>query len=189
MSNGVVSRRAVLPTLVGGAVSGAAVLALADRSEADPKRLVPFEAVAGPASLVAGQTLVSSLFLPAVQKNALPAVQFELRLFTLDGKLIGTDRYSLALGQGAATTLQIMGDGSAQLNGQAIDLTVSPGTQVSIIAVLIGLLLPAVQLPNVTLQCSNNFAAQTGAAIGLGAVTYILPFITPRNSSFADGSV
>ena len=177
MANEAISRRAILPA----AVAGAAALALAEPGGAATtgKR---FAALAGPVWITPGQTLVSCCFLPAVQTPAdVRQSQFQTSLWTTGGTLLGTVQQMLTPGHGASVKLQALADGSVRLNGNLVDLMLSPGEQAGIIAILIGLLLPAVMPPAASIQCSNNLRTEQGEEAGLGPVTYLLPYIEQDN--------
>ena len=173
MANSSISRRAVLPAVVAGATA----VALTDAGAAD-RRTRRYAAQAGPAGFTRGQSLITAFFLPAVQSTAnLPAVQFQLTLFTLDGQLIGTSEFQVQPGRGAASTLQGFADGSVRLDGKPVNVTLDAGQQVHVYGILIGLLLPAVQTPAATLQCANNVPLADQVGAGLGPTTYVIPFL------------
>jgi hypothetical protein len=187
MSNDLISRRTVLPAALAGAVA----LALAEQPAEAAAKTVRFVATAGPAGLVRNQTLISSFFFPpgglaptgGPGANAPAAQSFALYLFTIQGNLLGRVDLNLSSGKGDAAVLRALGDGSVRLNDKTLNFTINAGEQAQIIAVLIGLLLPAVQsllpavqLPIGTLQCSNNLLNGDGFDAGLGPVNFIVPF-------------
>jgi hypothetical protein len=174
MGNEAISRRVVVPALASGALAGF----LAEPADAKGEQSKRFVATAGPAGLTRNQTMISSYFLPAVQAPGnRPPMKFRLALMSIQGILIGLLEESLSPGQGSAAMLEAFGDGSVRLNGKPVDMSIAEGTQVHVIAILIGLLLPAVQPAAATLQVSNHLRNENGGPAGLGPVSYILPYI------------
>jgi hypothetical protein len=168
MSDARMSRRLILPTLAAGAA--AAAIGASEAQAADGRY---YAATSGPAPLSPGNALVFEGALPAVQTQTSNSMQFRLTFQNVQGKVLAQVSPVLRVGgQGFSYRLSCLGDGSVRLGDQSLNYIIRPGTSNGIIAILIGLLLPAVQPPTVSVASLDLMPEG-----GVGRAHFILPFI------------
>jgi hypothetical protein len=144
MSEKRVSRRAMVPTTLAAGASMAMLLAQPTETIAAAAR-VKTTATAGPCRLWRGHNLVYQFYLPAVQRGTPGPQSFNLTLRGVDGGLIVSHDFQLTPGTGVEFVLEQHEDGTLVFNGQTLGNLSAQLVVIAIIAILIGLLLPAVQ--------------------------------------------
>lgn len=172
-----ISRRRVVPGIAAGTAAALFGATVAVSPEAEAAKNPRFSATAGPCSLWPGHTLRFQFFLPAGVHSGSQASKFRLVLKTLDGNVLVTHDFQLQPGMGMQAELALTADGILLFNGQPLGAESAQLLAVlAIIAILIGLLVPAVQKVQAT---STSFVPDRPA--GEQNVDYILPFVEQDN--------
>lgn len=140
------TRRELFPRLAAGATAILTGVSIFSSSTAKADDIRPYQMSPGLGNVRRGQTLVYEFYLPATSRTDNNEYEFRLVLKSTDGRDLLSHRVLLRPGARTQVRIDFLPDGGIVVNGNRV-----PGTNTSylvviaIIAILIGMLLPAVQ--------------------------------------------
>lgn len=140
------TRRELFPRLAMGATALLTGVYMLSSSTAQADDISRYQMSPGACNVRRGQSFVYEFFLPATYRGDTKQYEFQLVLKTTDGRQLLAHRVLLRPGVTTQVRIDLLSDGGIAVDGTRVPgATVSYLVVIAIIAILIGLLLPAVQ--------------------------------------------